>query len=164
MLQTVPQLVLSNWIKANYNLTEIPTGDITWNQWWDDQYDIVIDFEELNSPISAATIDSSVDLLESQIRIHIFVRDLNVHADASPLGDMLDMPFADVDFEINVPSQMGLLVQYLNKLIDQNPLGMRSQGIMTAEVLDGFEVPNANWDDNVYHWIIQVQMIYTEYS
>lgn len=163
-LHKVPNLILSDWVKANYNLPEVPIGDISWNRWYNDDWDITIYFEELNSPISAATIDSSVDLLESVVRIHVFVRDTQVHSDSSPLGNMIDMPFTDIDFEINVPSRMALIVAYLNDLIDANTVSLKSEGVMLMDVQEAFEIPNTNWDENVYHWIIPVNMVYTEWS
>lgn len=163
-LQKVPNLILSDWVKANYNLPEVPIGDISWNRWYNDDWDITIYFEELNSPISAATIDSSIDLLESIVRIHVFVRDTTVHSDSSPLGDMIDMPFADIDFAINIPSRMALIVQYLNNLIDANTVSLKSEGVMLMDVQEAFEIPNTNWDESVYHWVIPVSMTYTEWS
>lgn len=159
-----PNVKLGRWLRDYYDFVDIPTEDISWFHWWNDDWDITVDFEELNSPITAATIDSSIDLLESIVRIHIFVRDTMVHSDSSPLGEMIAMPFTDTDFEINVPNKLIQLVAYFEDKIDRNANTLRSENINDMVVDDSLEIPNQNWDQNVYHWVIQVRVTYTEWS
>ena len=154
-------MLLGNWLKANYDLDDIPIEDITWLEWWNNQNDIVIQCDEIVSNIDPADMTGSSESLASFVNIHIFVRDYDVHStepESEPFGSEL-LPFNQ---ELNASDIMGLLVPYIKQLIDDNPGALEIDGVPEMEILDDREIPAFNWNSDLFRWIITVRMIYTE--
>jgi hypothetical protein len=156
----VPQTLLGDYVKANYASLDVLGSDIIWQQWWDDQGDIVVQFDEVTSNIVAADVDSSSEETVTLVHIHVFVRDFNVHS-VSPTTE-INLDLIDMDVELNVPSKLQSVVIEIVRVINDNPEGLYNKNIKLMEADDPFEAPVADWDQEVYRNIIPVRLTYVE--
>jgi hypothetical protein len=154
--------MLGKYIMDKYHSPpEIPPEDITWFEWWNNQNDIVVQFDKETSPVNPEDITNISDRMDATVTIHIWVRDYYTHAVGDP-GGLFGSEQLDFGQEVNAPTKLGILVSFLTKIIDDDPSGLESQGVSEMEVIDSAEsdtIPTVSWNQTFYHWVITVRML-----
>jgi hypothetical protein len=155
-----PAKLLGDWVRTNYDSLEITTNNIIWQQWYNEQRDIAVQFDEVASLPTAANSDFSAETIISIVYIHIFVRDYGVHRNNPNTGISLEQ--IDVTIDINLPVALEIVTNKIFNMINNNPSALESENVPTIEADTPYEVPMAEWKTSVYRMIIPVRMTYVE--
>jgi hypothetical protein len=144
------------------------SSDITWWEWWNDQNDIVVQVEESGTAIREFDIDNVTEYVKTKLKFHIWVRDFHTHSINPPTGDWEDdIPLAPPSDSLTQPLRMMELVAYFKDLVNNNPNALMlpspySGPIIQMELTDDYEVVSNDWEHEVFHWILLVDLTYIE--